>query len=414
MLTEIERTKHRVLMVNGRFCKRKTNVDLSPDALLTTTDIESRYETFSTNDMTSHGKKGYAAYTLNMYGELSLFNHTGMREDIPVAHSTMNAGNAVISAGEIKISSQGKLEVLTLHSGHYKPGPLQIYQTLKHLHEQGIDISNAKIRCFENFSSLNIQSPTTRYIDDVSSYESYYRGGPDVAYSATALFDEVDAIMNGNNLNAKHLLSLDTQEANREKAFKNNLIARKKSHDKLSIAIEHFSSSLQQINNLNPNVLQNDEQQIIQIFIYKFQKLQERNWATAELGSFYQSHIKNAIVNTMDELNKMATQCTNNQQMQIASIFKNTIVKVCKVYGLEPPSSPQLTRSQPEVFKKAAALATEGQKAQLLTQQRPANNLPPPPRQSTKHKINTAMPPPPRQKQQYKTNPALPPPKHRR
>lgn len=87
---------------------------------------------FSTEDMKSHGKKGYGAYTLNINGELSLFNHNETAGDF--LHSSMNAGVPVIAAGELKITN-GKLEAITTHSGHYTPTLFNVYRVsrLSHL-----------------------------------------------------------------------------------------------------------------------------------------------------------------------------------------------------------------------------------------------------------------------------------------
>lgn len=64
---------------------------------------------FDTSGMHSHGKMGFAAYTLNVNGELSVFTHNQRRDGF--AHSSMNAGRPVVAAGEIIIEN-GVLKLL--------------------------------------------------------------------------------------------------------------------------------------------------------------------------------------------------------------------------------------------------------------------------------------------------------------
>lgn len=59
----------------------------------------------------------------------------------------MFAGVSVLAAGEVKIV-KGKLIEITTHSGHYQPSIENVYQTLKHLQRQGVDINNVQIRLF--------------------------------------------------------------------------------------------------------------------------------------------------------------------------------------------------------------------------------------------------------------------------
>lgn len=97
-LDKEQRAQHRVNIVHGKF--KKDNAD------------------FDTSQMIAHGKTGFAAFTLNANGELSVFNHLGMRDKI--AHSSMNSGSPVVAAGELKIQN-GKLLAINTHSGHYRP-----------------------------------------------------------------------------------------------------------------------------------------------------------------------------------------------------------------------------------------------------------------------------------------------------
>ena len=58
----------------------------------------------------------------------------------------MNAGKQVFCAGELQIDNQGKLLMITTHSGHYRPSNYSLYKFLQHLESQGVDISEVKIR----------------------------------------------------------------------------------------------------------------------------------------------------------------------------------------------------------------------------------------------------------------------------
>lgn len=210
-LSATQRSIHRVVIIDGKFCKRKFGIDLKSPKWLSRGDIDSRYKTFTTYGMQSHQKSRYGAYTLNMYGELSVFNHYGMVDR--VAHSTMNAGASVISAGEIKISPDGQLERLTVHSGHYHPGPLQIYNTLKYFKEQGIDISKAEVRFFHNLRSYGIKSDYTRLSGNYLNK----------MYNAKDLYEEIEEI-----LSSKDSDKIDRLEA------KGRYKTIKKVHDKFN------------------------------------------------------------------------------------------------------------------------------------------------------------------------------------
>ncbi len=190
-LSAKQRAAHRVIIIKGIFCKRKLGLNVKSEAWLKRRRVRSRYAKFSTQNMLSHDKLGYAAYTLNMYGELSVFDHYSGREAKigPTFHSTMNAGAAVISAGEIKISPYGELEVLTVHSGHYQPGPLQVYNTLKYFKEQGIDISKAKVMFFGNLRDYGIKS----------KFDALGGNYLNTTYNAQDLYEEIDKILISKN-----------------------------------------------------------------------------------------------------------------------------------------------------------------------------------------------------------------------
>lgn len=137
-----QRAGHRVIISGGAFKKDGGN--------------------FDTSQMHSHDKPGFAAFTLNANGELSVFTHNRMRDKI--AHSSMNAGVPVVAAGEIQIKD-GVLQKITTHSGHYRPSLFNVYRLLEHFSQSGIDISQAKIVSFDNpaLKLKNIQSESVYY-----------------------------------------------------------------------------------------------------------------------------------------------------------------------------------------------------------------------------------------------------------
>ncbi|RUR18427.1 hypothetical protein ELY21_08180 [Legionella sp. km535] len=105
-------------------------------------------EVLDTQKSISHGKEGFAAFTLNVNGELSIFQHID-HDKTGIAHSSMNAGVPVVSAGEIEIKN-GKLISITEHSGHYRPSLYSMYKTLDYFRKQGVDISDVKVLTFSS------------------------------------------------------------------------------------------------------------------------------------------------------------------------------------------------------------------------------------------------------------------------
>lgn len=125
-------------------------------------------QAFDTGSMISHEKQGYAAFALNAKGELSVFSHVGLMEG-KLAHSSMNAGSPVVSAGELKIEN-GKLTAITTHSGHYRPSLFNVYRMLEHLAKSGVDITGIDIitlndpsRQLPGLKSTPWDSPNGRY-----------------------------------------------------------------------------------------------------------------------------------------------------------------------------------------------------------------------------------------------------------
>ncbi len=122
MLTAKDRASHRVLMYKGKFYHQAKILD--------------------TGSYLSHNKTSFAAFTFNLNGELSIFTHKSTPGE--QVHSSMNAGQPVVCAGELQIK-HGKLVALTDHSGHYQPSLYSLYQVLKHFHSRGIDIQNVNV-----------------------------------------------------------------------------------------------------------------------------------------------------------------------------------------------------------------------------------------------------------------------------
>ena len=167
-LSHEQRAEHRVHIYKGLFYK-----DAKP---------------FDTTNMYSHGKKGFAAYTLNANGELSVFVHNRMQDGI--AHSSMNAGVPIVSAGELVIKN-GVLIALSTHSGHYKPSLFNVYRTLEHFVSHGISIKEAKVVTFDN--------PAYR-IEGVSSKGVYYQAYHGTVYETPAnnIYSGIDNLLNKN------------------------------------------------------------------------------------------------------------------------------------------------------------------------------------------------------------------------
>ncbi len=143
---------HRILEVNDEDTKSDANNNklyLKPEerwqyrVQLTRGIFKQNGKIFDTSEMISHHKGGFASFTLNINGELSLFNHWHNEESL--VHSSMNAGAPVLCAGELKIQN-GILQAITTYSGHYQPSIFNVYHLLKYFSKNGIDIHNSEIK----------------------------------------------------------------------------------------------------------------------------------------------------------------------------------------------------------------------------------------------------------------------------
>ena len=142
---------------------------------------------FSTEDMKSHKKQGYAAYTLNSNGEFHLFTHLQMTDHM--AHSSMNAGAPVVAAGELKIEN-GRLAMITTHSGHYQPTIFSVHRLLEHLSHHGVDISETEVA---TFSEPELQGITSRAFEVHNSPLNYQT-------PAAQIYKQLDKILEDNVL----------------------------------------------------------------------------------------------------------------------------------------------------------------------------------------------------------------------
>jgi hypothetical protein len=127
-LTPGERDEHRVIIRSGEFYERQM------DNSFTKCDTGHRF---------SHGKDGYVAFTHNLQGEISIFDHFETLDGY--AHSSMNAGGPIFISGELKIDN-GVLQAITVYSMHFRPKLSHLYQFLTFLQDEGVDISNITLK----------------------------------------------------------------------------------------------------------------------------------------------------------------------------------------------------------------------------------------------------------------------------
>jgi hypothetical protein len=115
-------------------------------------------DAFSTARGIAHGKSGWMAYTLNDKGEISIFNHDERLQDkrgstSGYVHSQFGGSEKIISAGEVRISSEGQLMEISTYSGHYAPSLDEIVCFLIYLREQGVDVSYVNVHTFKAVDS---------------------------------------------------------------------------------------------------------------------------------------------------------------------------------------------------------------------------------------------------------------------
>ena len=122
---------------------------------------------FDTSESISKYKKEFASITLNVNGELSVFQHRFQQID-GIAHSSMNAAMPVFFSGEVRIKS-GKLLGITDRSGRYAPSLYNVYKALDYFKKQGIDISETIV-----YSSVNPDEALQLEIHESKDYPQFY------------------------------------------------------------------------------------------------------------------------------------------------------------------------------------------------------------------------------------------------
>lgn len=130
-------TPHRVLIKNG--------------SLVSYSDITAGNAVlaeYDTKEMNAKTKEGYAAYSINKYGEISLFNHaclTEFKAGDQISPLNLRDDPHLVSAGEMKITN-GKLVEIQDASDEFKPQLTNILISLKLLTSKEVDISDTKIK----------------------------------------------------------------------------------------------------------------------------------------------------------------------------------------------------------------------------------------------------------------------------
>ena len=163
------------------FSKRKDNGEITGEKTIFFTDEErdsfrmdihnglfkQAGKLIDTSSSTSHGKGGFASFTLCANGELYLFKHFGNSKN-SIFHSSLNSGKPVVCAGELKIEN-GKLLAITTHSGHYRPPIYSLYRTLRYFKGRGVDINQSKLYSFVDLSK-KLEIVTERSIEHPKFY----------------------------------------------------------------------------------------------------------------------------------------------------------------------------------------------------------------------------------------------------
>jgi hypothetical protein len=97
---------------------------------------------FDTRNMASlqGAGRGYGIYVMSPDNRF----YSGSHKVGLFHHSSFLAGMPVAGAGEWKVTN-GKLEEITNKSGHYRPGPVQMINTLKELRRRGTKLGTVKL-----------------------------------------------------------------------------------------------------------------------------------------------------------------------------------------------------------------------------------------------------------------------------
>ena len=226
---------------------------------------------FDTKNLESHSKVGYAAFTLNANGELSVFTHRNLEDKI--AHSSMNAGSPVVCAGELIITN-GELVTINTHSGHYAPSLFNMFRALEYFGERGVNISQTNVHtiCDPADYGLEVSSSkkTVNRTDSFSPYSFFEIPG-------ATFFTSMKEKLNQSLLSIQH----DTQRY-QSTSLKNILFAMKDcirgstlTHERKAIALKVGAVANDILSQLTSDDGENSQK--LEILIEKLEALKAEN-----------------------------------------------------------------------------------------------------------------------------------------
>lgn len=229
---------------------------------------------FDTSAFIAHEKAGYAAFTLNANGELSVFQHEGNL--IKTKHSSMNSGSPVVGAGELVIKN-GKLITINTYSGHYQPTLFNVYRTLQHFADKGIDLTETMIFTRRKWEQASLLNELPRTLIPLKE------GGNDPYYQTPAInFMEMIRLELQKFLDA---IKTDTRQYH-SFGFKNCLFKTKDllsnqrlTKDRIELArrFEIIITNLLKRIEIQKTVEEDDRQEILQQFSIEIQNLEKFN-----------------------------------------------------------------------------------------------------------------------------------------
>lgn len=125
MLNAVQRAPYQLIISNGKFYQQKNHC----------------FELFDSSQYGSHDKRGFVAFTMNLNGEIHCFNHNFKQGLTTIVHSSMNHGEPVFMAGEMKII-KGEVKAISNYSGHYCPSFDHLLRFCQYLQERKIKLSD--------------------------------------------------------------------------------------------------------------------------------------------------------------------------------------------------------------------------------------------------------------------------------
>lgn len=257
---------------------------------------------YDTEEMSSRKKKGFAAYTINAYGELSIFTHGGQVGGLK--HSSMNSALPVFSAGDIVIQD-GRLIALGTHSGHYQPTLFTLYRTLSYFKQQGIDISQTVIYTSNNTSHKKLRINSTKLDPPLFPYN--YK------ISATALLMPLQTRLSEQIGLLEQKLTEYIQPSCRSRLFslKDRLLGIKLTKDRNEM-VRTFISELQNLKNTLPDQTnQVDINQKLSELKKMLGKYQTENALLSKKG-----RASELIASFKQKIDKIKPQKEENEQMK--------------------------------------------------------------------------------------------------